>query len=82
MYFFGNDKISYDVFCIDQLIGEIILLEFLDYECNMFYELNVICSDGCYKFYIIVIVNVKDVNDNVLKFLESFYQVIFLEEIV
>ena len=80
MYSFGNDKTSYDVFRIDQLTGEITLLESLDYERNTSYELNVTCSDGRYKSHTTVTVNVKDVNDNAPKFLESSYQATLSEE--
>ena len=80
VYSFGNDKNSYDVFRIDQLSGDITLLESLDYERKTSYVLNVTCSDGRYESDTTVTVNVEDVNDNAPKFLESSYQATLSEE--
>ncbi|XP_078371306.1 protein dachsous-like [Oculina patagonica] len=74
VYSFSNGQNNQDVFHIERLTGDVTLVVSLDYERIKSYVLNITCSDGTYQSETTLSVNVKDVNDNAPKFLESSYQ--------
>lgn len=79
-YSFSNGKNSQGLFHIDQFTGDVSLLGSLDYEGVKSYVLNITCSDGVHQSETTLSVNVKDVNDNAPKFLDSSYQATLCEE--
>lgn len=79
-YSFSNGKNSQGLFHIDQFTGDVSLLGALDYEGIKSYLLNITCSDGIHQSETTLSVNVKDVNDNAPKFLDSSYQATLSEE--
>lgn len=74
VYFFSNGQNNQGVFHIERFTGDVTLLGSLDYERIKSYVLNITCSDETYQSETTLSVNVKDVNDNAPKFLESSYQ--------
>ena len=80
VYSFTNGRNNQDVFHIERLTGDVTLLKSLDYERIKSYVLNITCNDGKHQSHTTLAVNVKDVNDNAPKFLESSYQATLSEE--
>lgn len=79
-YSFSDGKNSQGLFHIDQFTGDVSLLGSLDYEGIKSYVLNITCSDGIHQSETSLSVNVKDVNDNAPKFLDSSYQATLSEK--
>ena len=80
VYFFTNGKNSQGAFHIDRFTGDISLLKSLDYEVMPSFVLHINVTDGKYQSQTNLTVNVKDVNDNAPRFLNSSYQATLSEE--
>lgn len=84
LYFIVSGNIG-SVFNIDMYIGEFYIVFFLDREIMGKFRLNIFVND-CGFFgkivYIVIYINVFDVNDNVFVFERDIYEVIILENII
>lgn len=80
VYSFSNGKNDQGAFHIDRFTGDISLLKSLDYEVMPSFVLHINVTDGMYQSQTNLTVNVKDVNDNAPRFLNSSYQATLSEE--
>lgn len=84
LYFIVSGNIG-SVFNIDMYIGEFYIVFLLDREIMGKFRLNIFVND-CGFFgkivYIVIYINVIDVNDNVFVFEQDIYEVNILENII
>ena len=80
VYSFSNGMSTQDLFHIDRSSGAVSVFNSLDYEQTKSFVLNVNVTDGAHQSQTTLTVNVKDVNDNAPRFLNSSYQATLSEE--
>lgn len=80
VYSFSNGMSNKDLFHIDRSAGIVSVSDSLDYELTKSFVLNINVSDGTYQSQTTLTVNVKDVNDNAPRFLNSSYRATLSED--